>query len=57
MRAARPATRATFAVSDVITNSLDVLFSGFRFLDRDRPTDPLVASQWRQVIPSFNHLL
>jgi hypothetical protein len=30
---------------------LNVLPSGFRFLDGDYPADPLIAREWRNILP------
>ena len=51
VRTAWPATRPAHSFLKFRTHPLDVLLSGFRFLDRDNPADPLIAREWRNVLP------
>jgi hypothetical protein len=51
VRTAWPATRAAHSFLKLPADSLNVLPSGFRFLDGDNPTDPLIARQRRNILP------
>jgi hypothetical protein len=51
VRTAWPATRPADSFYKFRTYPLNVLPSGFRFLDRDNPTDPLIAREWRNILP------
>ena len=51
VRTAWPATRPAHSFLKFRAYPLDVLPSGFRFLDRDNPANPLIACQWRNVLP------
>src|ERR1700686_736661 len=51
VRTARPATRPVGSFFKFRTYPLNVLPSGFRFLDGDNPADPLIAREWRNVLP------
>jgi hypothetical protein len=51
VRAAGPATRAAHSFFQFRAYALDVLPSGFRFFDGDDPADPLIAREWRNVLP------
>ena len=51
VRTAWPATRPAHSFFELATYPLNVLPSGFRFLDGYNPTDPLIARQRRDVLP------
>ena len=51
VRTAGPATRPAHSLFEFRAYSLDVLPSGFRFLDGDNPADPLIAREWRNILP------
>jgi hypothetical protein len=51
VRAAWPATRPPHSFFKFRAYPLNVLPSGFRFLDGDNPADPLIAREWRNVLP------
>ena len=51
VRTAWPATRPAHSFLKFRAYPLDVLPSGFRFLDRDNPANPLIACQWRNILP------
>jgi hypothetical protein len=51
VRTARPATRSAHSFLKFRAYSLNVLSSRFRFLDGDNPADPLIAREWRNVLP------
>ena len=51
VRAAWPTTRPAHSFLKFRTHTLDVLSSSFRFLDRDNPANPLIARQWRNILP------
>src|SRR5258708_33278470 len=51
VRTAWPATRPAHSFLKFRAYPLNVLPSGFRFLDGDNPTDPLIAREWRNVLP------
>lgn len=53
VRTARPATRPPHSFIKFRSYPLNVLPSGFRFLDRDNPADPLIAREWRNILPFF----
>ena len=46
-----PATRPAHSFLKFRAYPLNVLRSGFRFLNGDNPTDPLIAREWRNVLP------
>lgn len=48
---AGPATRPVHSCLKFCADALNVLPSGFRLLDGDNPADPLVAREWRNVLP------
>jgi hypothetical protein len=56
VRAAWPATRAAHSFFKLRADSLDVLLSGFRFLDGDSPADPLIAGEGRNILPFCQRL-
>ena len=51
MRTAWPATRPEHSFLKLCAYPLNVLPSGFRFLYRDNPADPLIARKWRNILP------
>src|SRR5262249_19188223 len=51
VRTAWPATRPAHSFLQLRAYPLDVLLSGFQFLDRNNPADPLIACEWRYVLP------
>ena len=51
VRTAWPATRPAHSFFQFRTYTLDVLPSGFWFLDGDNPADPLVAREGRNILP------
>ena len=51
MRTAWPATRPAHSFLEFRAYPFNVLPSGFRFLDGDNPADPLVAREWRNILP------
>ena len=51
VRTAWPATRPAHSFFQFRAYPLDVLSSGFRFLDGDNPADPLITREWRNVLP------
>ena len=51
MRTAWPATRPAHSFLEFRAYPLNVLPSGFRFLDGDNPADPLIARQRRNILP------
>jgi len=51
MRATRPAARPSHSLFKLRSGPLNVLPSGFRFLDRDNPADPFIARERRNVLP------
>ena len=51
VRAAWPATRPAHSFLKFRAYPLNVLPSGFRFLDGDNPADPLIAREWRNILP------
>jgi len=53
VRTAWPATRPAHSFLEFRAYPLNVLPSGFRFLDGDNPTDPLIAREWRNILPFF----
>src|SRR5271154_6204830 len=46
-----PAARPAHSFLKFRAYPLDVLPSGFRFLDRDNPANPLIACQGRNILP------
>ena len=46
-----PATRPAHSFLKFRAYPLNVLPSGFRFLDRDNPAYPLIAREWRNILP------
>ena len=51
VRTAWPATRSAHSFFEFRAYPLNVLLSGFRFLDGDNPADPLIPREWRNVLP------
>ena len=51
VRTAWPAARSAHSFLKFRAYSLNVLSSRFRFLDGDNPADPLIAREWRNVLP------
>ena len=51
VRTAWPATRPAHSFLKLCTYPLNVLPSGFRFFDGDNPADPLIAREWRNILP------
>ena len=51
VRTARPATRAAHSFFKFGAYALNVLPSGFRFLDGNNPADPFIACEWRNILP------
>jgi hypothetical protein len=51
MRATGPAAGPTHSFFELRARSLDVLLSGFRFLDGNNPANPFVARQRCNVLP------
>jgi hypothetical protein len=51
VRTAWPATRPAHSFLKFRAYPLNVLPSGFRFLDGDNPADPLIAREWRNILP------
>jgi hypothetical protein len=51
VRTAWPATRPAHPFLEFGAHTLNVLPSGFRFLDRYNPANPLIAREWRNVFP------
>ena len=51
VRTAWPATRPTPSFFKFRAYALNVLPSGFGFLDGDNPADPLIPREWRNVLP------
>lgn len=51
MNAPYPTTRAALPRPKFHHHSFDVVFSCFRSLNRNGPTDPFIASQGRNVLP------
>jgi hypothetical protein len=48
---AGPATRPAHSFFKFRAYALNVLPSGFRFLDRYNPADPVIAREWRNILP------
>jgi hypothetical protein len=46
-----PATRPAHSFLKFHAYPLNVLSSGFRFLDGDNPAYPLIAREWRNILP------
>jgi len=46
-----PATRPAHSFLEFRAYPLNVLPSGFRFLDGDNPAYPLIAREWRNILP------
>lgn len=57
MRTTGPTARTTLAVRDVIGQSLNMIGARLGFLHRSRPTNPFVARQECEIIPSQSHFL
>lgn len=53
MDAADPAARAALSFQKLRNCPLDMISSGLRFFGGDRPTDPFIACQRREIFPSF----
>lgn len=53
MNATHPAAWPTLALHELRNCPLDMIFSGLRFFGSDRPANPLIACQWREVLPPF----
>jgi hypothetical protein len=51
VRTAWPATRPAHSFLKFRAYPLNVLPSGFRFLDGENPADPLIAREWRNILP------
>jgi hypothetical protein len=51
MGTAWPATRPAHSFLKFRAHPPNVLLSGFRFLNGDNPADPLIAREWRNVLP------
>ena len=51
VRTAWPAARSAHSFLKFRAYPLDVLPSSFCFLDRDNPANPLIACQWRNILP------
>ena len=51
MRAPWPTTGTALSIPQTFATPIDALAPGFHFLGGLDPTDPLVASQWRNVLP------
>ena len=51
VRTTWPATRPAHSLFKFRAYPLNVLPSGFRFLDGDNPADPLIAREWRNILP------
>jgi hypothetical protein len=51
VRTAWPATRSAHSFLEFRTYPLNVLPSSFWLLDGDNPADPLIAREWRNVLP------
>ena len=51
VRTARPATGPARSFFKFRAYTLNVLPSGFRFLDGDNPADPLIAREGRNILP------
>lgn len=51
MDATGPTTRPAYSLFELRAHPLDMLFSGFRFLDGDGPTDPLVTRERSDIFP------
>ena len=51
VRTAWPATRSAHSFFKFRAYTLNVLPSGFRFLDGDNPADPLIAREGRNILP------
>src|SRR6516162_913326 len=51
VRTAWPATRPAHSFLKFRAYPLNVLPSGFRFLDGDHPADPLIARERRNILP------
>jgi hypothetical protein len=51
VRTAWPATRPAHSFLKLRAYPLNVLPSGFRFLNGDSPADPLIAREWRNILP------
>ncbi len=51
VRTAWPATRPAHSFLEFRAYALNVLPSGFRFLDGEYPADPLIAREWRNILP------
>jgi len=51
VRTAWPAARSAHSFLKFRAYSLNVLSSRFRFLDGDNPADPLIAREWRNILP------
>lgn len=57
MRTAGPAAGAAVALGKFGTTYLNTLDAGLCQFARRHPTNPLIASQWRDVIPSGESFL
>ena len=53
VRTAWPATGPAHSFFKFRAYPLNVLPSGFRFLDGEYPADPLIACEWANVLPLF----
>jgi len=51
VRTAWPATRSAHSFFKFRVYTVNVLPSGFRFLDGDNPADPLIAREGRNILP------
>ncbi len=46
-----PATRPAFAFDKFLYHSLNMILPCLYFLNRDNPTNPLIASKWSNILP------
>lgn len=53
VRAAEPATRATFTLQQIFLKAFDIVDAGLHFLKRRNPTNPLVTGERCKAIPEL----
>lgn len=55
MHAARPTAWSSFALGKLIHHASNALVSCFDSLCKFNPTDPFIASEWRNIFPSIKY--
>ncbi len=53
MHTAYPTTRSALSFRKFRNRPLDMSFPRLRFFGSDSPAYPLIATQWRKVLPTF----